>query len=206
MHTGPLRKTREGPDVLANGEDNLERSGTMDWYAPFQQTKRALPRIFMAGVISVAFGCAHHQNGDGHHADISSHHQHGSAAKAASSGSGKVLGTSELAEQMGIEVVSLRTTAGGHMLDLRYRVVDVDKAHQVLKVASKIDVVVIDKVNDVVAQVPQTMLGKLRGKSGIARTDRVYYVIFGNPHQMIQSGGSVDIQFGDVTVSGWPVM
>ncbi len=92
------------------------------------------------------------------------------------------------------------------MLDLRYQVVDTEKAHQVLKVASKVDVFIIDVDSGTVAKIPKTMLGKLRGKSPNARTDQVYYFILGNPHQMIRSGSTVKIVFGDITISGFPVM
>ncbi len=175
----------------------------MDWYASFRRIKQAFPLIAMAGVASITFGCAHTQHGNGPHADSVSH-QNGDVV--ADSSSNTIQGLDELAEKMGIRLVSLRTTADGHMLDLRYRVVDKDKAHQVLKVASKIDVFIIDTESGTIAKIPKTMLGKLRGKSPNARTDQVYYFILGNPHQMIRSGSTVKIVVGDITVTGFPVM
>ena len=108
--------------------------------------------------------------------------------------------------EIGIELVSLRTVAGGHMLDLRYRVVDAEQASKLLRKGSPIRMEVVDPKSGMVAQVPQTMLGKLRTKTPNARTGRVHFILFSNPHQTIQSGQKVLVRFGNVRVKKWPVL
>ncbi len=175
----------------------------MDWYAPFQRTGRVLPYIALAGFLGFAGGLTNAVPAHAHDHGADRHHGLASLKPA---GGPHVKGADRLEAEMGIRLVSLHTTAGGHMLDLRVRVVDEEKSHQVLKVASKVHISIIDMDSGAVAKVPNTMLGKLRSKASSSRTDQVYYFIFGNPHQAIKTGHSVKIVFGDVTVSNFLVM
>lgn len=155
------------------------------------------PVIFLAAslALGLSLGCAHSQHGPDGHASHTSGHEATSQAKPGS-----------LAAEFGIELVTLRAIAGGHLLDLRYKVVDADKAHQVLRAKSKVDITLVNKETGQTAQIPHTMLGKLRVKAPRSRPDRVYYALFGNPGMNIRSGSTVEIRFGDVVVDGWKVM
>ena len=183
----------------------------MDWFPGFKRINKTLPRVIFAGFLCFGAGCAHqHAAHDANvHNDAGAHHGGMSNQAFADGPSDEALaettGADRLADELGIELISLRPTGGGHMLDLRYRVVDPDKADAVLRMASKIDVMVIHRPSEVVAHVPKTMLGKLRGKTANARTDKIYYVLFKNPHQTIKSGSRVDVHIGDLTVENWPV-
>jgi hypothetical protein len=178
----------------------------MDWFPGFKRITQAIPRVIFAGFLCFGAGCAHQQSApteaNANHGN-GAHHTMGHGAD--TDLMAEIIGVDRLAEEFGIALISLRPTGGGHMLDLRYRVVDPDKADAVLRMASRIDVMVVHRPSKVVAHVPKTMLGKLRVKTANARPDRVYYVLFKNPHQTIQSGSRVDVHIGDLTVENWPV-
>ncbi|MFQ5509428.1 MAG: hypothetical protein ACE5FN_08825 [Leptospirillia bacterium] len=114
-------------------------------------------------------------------------------------------GMAELAENFGIELLTLRLTSGGHLVDLRYKVVDPEQASKVMRVASDVPIYLVDKTSGGVAEIPNTMLGKLKVKTAKSRMDRIYYVLFKNPDLAITAGGDVEVHIGDVVVDGWPV-
>lgn len=186
----------------------------MDRVTHCHRLKTVLPRLLLAGVLGVSAGCAHdqgveqgaHHQDMGHDAhDMAGHHAAGHPSNDAIP-TAKAVGAERLAEELGIELVTLHTTGGGGMLDLRYKVVDADKAYAVVRESSTVNIVVVDHDNDVIAHVPPDHRGWFRSKSGKAHTDQLYFVIFANPHGKIRPGAKVDIHVGDVAVLGWPVL
>lgn len=78
-----------------------------------------------------------------------------------------------------IEIESVRMTAAGHYIDLRYRVLDADRANDLLGPGIKPEL--IDEKTGAVMRVPTTAkLGALRQTRGEQRTDRTYFVLFAN--------------------------
>jgi hypothetical protein len=99
--------------------------------------------------------------------------------------------------QNSIEIESIRLTAAGHYLDLRYRVLDADRANESL--GPGIKPLLIDEDTGRVMAVPTTAkLGSLRQTRGDQRPDRSYFVLFLNSAG-VQSGSRVTAEMGDMT-------
>lgn len=96
-----------------------------------------------------------------------------------------------------IEIESVRITAAGHYIDLRYRVLDPAAANASLGPGVK--PTLIDDASGIVMSVPMTAkLGSLRQTRGEQRPDRSYFVLFANTAG-VQSGSRVTAKLGDMT-------
>ena len=99
-----------------------------------------------------------------------------------------------LSEKWGIELVAMRSTAAGHMVDFRYRVVDAEKADPLFKRQTK--PYLIHQASGKVLAVPNTAkLGSLRN-SNTPQNGRTYWMFFGNHHGIVQSGDKVTVAIG----------
>jgi len=103
-----------------------------------------------------------------------------------------------LAEQWGVEVIGIRRTSAGYMLDFRFRVVDAEKALPLFDHRIK-PYVIADKSQ---IKLPVPMAPKVgafrptnRGKN--IKSDRTYYMVFGNPDSFVKSGEKVSVVIGD---------
>ena len=104
-----------------------------------------------------------------------------------------------LSEKWGIELVAMRSTAAGHMVDFRYRVVDAEKADPLFKRQTK--PYLIHQASGKVLAVPNTAkLGSLRN-SNTPQNGRTYWMFFGNHHGIVQSGDKVTVAIGDFKVA-----
>ena len=100
-----------------------------------------------------------------------------------------------LQEQWGVEIVAVRTTAAGSMIDFRYRVLDADKAAALFKRKTK--PYLIHQESGKVLEVPVTAkIGPLRS-SDTPQEGRVYWMFFGNKTRLVQSGDKVTVVIGD---------
>jgi hypothetical protein len=96
-----------------------------------------------------------------------------------------------------IEIESVRITAAGHYIDLRYRVLDPVAANESLGPGVK--PTLTDVASGVVMSVPMTAkLGSLRQTRGDQRPDRSYFVLFANTAG-VSSGSYVTAELGDMT-------
>jgi hypothetical protein len=96
-----------------------------------------------------------------------------------------------------IEIESIRLTAAGHFVDLRYRVLDAKRANEVLGPGVK--PLLIDEASGTVMAVPTTAkLGSLRQTRGVQRPDRSYFVLFVNSARL-KPGSRVTAEIGDMT-------
>jgi hypothetical protein len=100
-----------------------------------------------------------------------------------------------LAAAWGIEIVSTRLTAAGHMIDLRYRVVDPEKAGSFISRSAKI--YMIDQTTGERLSVPRTRLGPLRQTSVKPLKDKIYFVFFANKDGVVREGSRVAVIVGD---------
>ena len=101
-----------------------------------------------------------------------------------------------LEERWGIQIASLRLTAAGHMIDFRYRIVDPEKAAQL--VDRKVKPQLIDQSTRRALGVPTApKVGSLRQTSVKPLAGRTYFVLFGNPQQLVKRGGKVTIVIGE---------
>lgn len=102
----------------------------------------------------------------------------------------------ESKEDRGIEIVSLRVTAAGHILDLRYRVTDPEKAAAVFDRRNK--AFLIDQASGKALGVPRTAkVGPLRQTNFEPDPKRVYFILFSNAEQIVGPGSLVTLMVGD---------
>lgn len=95
----------------------------------------------------------------------------------------------------GLEIASLRISAAGHLVDLRYRVTDPELAKATL--GPKIKPRLIDEKTGTVMNVPTTAkLGALRQTQATQKTGRTYFVLFANT-AAIRPGMRVTAELGD---------
>lgn len=108
---------------------------------------------------------------------------------------------SEVAERWGVEIVALRLTAEGNMIDLRYRIVDPDRA--AFLVDRTIKAYLLDQASGRAVGVPNTAkVGPLRQttKYGKPPADRVFFMLFANPGRFIEAGSELTLAVGDLRV------
>ena len=104
-----------------------------------------------------------------------------------------------LSEKWGIEVVAMRSTAVGHMVDFRYRVLDAEKAAPLFVRSTK--PYLIHQESGKVLAVPNTAkIGSLRN-SNTPQNGRTYWMFFGNHHRLVQKGDMVTVAIGDFRVT-----
>lgn len=104
-----------------------------------------------------------------------------------------------LSEKWGIELVAMRSTAAGHMVDFRYRVLDAEKAAPLFKRQTK--PYLIHQASGQALGVPNTAkIGSLRN-SNTPQNGRTYWMFFGNHHRVVQKGDKVTVAIGDFRVT-----
>jgi hypothetical protein len=95
-----------------------------------------------------------------------------------------------------IAIESIRMTAAGHYIDLRYRVLDPERANAAL--GPGIKPILIDEATGNVMAVPTTAkLGSLRQTQAEQRPDRTYFVLFVNSAPL-RSGSRVTAELGEL--------
>ena len=107
----------------------------------------------------------------------------------------------ELADKWGVELLGMRLTAAGMMLDFRFRVMDADKALPLFD--QRIKPHIVAERSKIKLPVPMaTKVGAFRptnrGKN--IKADKTYYMIFGNPDRHVKVGEKVTVVIGDFKV------
>lgn len=109
-----------------------------------------------------------------------------------------------IVRKWGVRIESLRLTATGVMLDLRYTVVDARKAKPLFERRSK--PVLLDEASGIEVPVPvPAKTGALRN-SNDPIAGRTYFMFFTNPGRFIKPGNRVTLTIGPFRVSGIPVL
>ena len=102
----------------------------------------------------------------------------------------------QLIEDWGIELVAMRTTAAGHMVDFRFRVVDATKAAPLLKQQTKR--YLVHEASGKVLSVPNTAkVGLLSNSTTNPQNGRTYWMFFGNHHKLVLKGDKVTVAIGE---------
>ena len=105
----------------------------------------------------------------------------------------------QVEETWGIQVRSLRRTAAGHLLDFRFKVLDPDKAAQLLKREDK--PYLIDQASGKKLIVPSMpKIGALRPTAIKPEANRVYFILFSNPGDLVKKGSQVSIVIGNFKI------
>src|SRR5882757_4788059 len=151
-------------------------SGSMSGHRGNQMAATSVAAIVaMAAALLCLAGCA---NTGGKLAGAS-------AGKGAGAGAGTAL-----------TIDSLHMSAAGTLIDLRYRVVDAERAGRVL--GPKIRPRLIDEASGIEMAVPNTAkLGSLRQTQGTQREEHTYFVLFVNSAR-IGPGSRVTAELGEL--------
>jgi hypothetical protein len=105
--------------------------------------------------------------------------------------------TAPVEERFGIHFESLRLAAGGWMLDLRYRVLDPEKASRI--VHRNMDPALVNPVTRIRLGVPTApKVGRLRQAPAKLEAERVYFVLFANQGRAFASGDRVLVTMGEL--------
>jgi len=98
--------------------------------------------------------------------------------------------------ELGMEVLSLRLSAAGYMLDLRYRVTDPERASTLMN--PELRPHLIDQKTGAKLAVPRMpKVGPLRQTAEKLTTDRTYFFVFANPGRFLKTGDTVTLALGD---------
>lgn len=101
----------------------------------------------------------------------------------------------KLEEKWGIQVVGLRLTSAGYMLDFRFKVIDPKKAAPLLARSAK--PYLKDEASGYKFFVPVSgKVGALRQDTIKPTQNRIYYSFFANPGKFVKKGNSVTIVIG----------
>jgi hypothetical protein len=100
--------------------------------------------------------------------------------------------------EWGIEVVYVRLTAAGYMLEFRYKVVDAEKAQALFERQNKPMLTHTRTGAQLIVPTP-AKTGALRN-SNPPKDDHTYWMFFANPGKLVESGEQVNIEIGDFLV------
>jgi hypothetical protein len=107
-------------------------------------------------------------------------------------------GPTSIEDQWGIKVLSVRLTASDYMIDFRYRILDSEKASALVQKGVK--PFLVDQATGTKMDVPKTKLGPMRQSSVKPFEDRNYFILFGNPGNLVKQGSRVTVVIGDFSV------
>lgn len=108
-------------------------------------------------------------------------------------------GLSDFEKTLGIRILSLRPTAFGQMLDLRFQVLDSVKAKPVLDKNRKPHL--LDPKSGKQLPVPVTKSGSMRQTTLAPEAGRVYFTLFANPGGVVKENGRVTLVIGNLKMS-----
>ena len=102
--------------------------------------------------------------------------------------------------QWGIEVLFVRQTAAGYMLEFRYKVIDAQKAKPLFDRQTKPLLTHAESGAQLIVPTP-AKVGALRN-SNTPKDGHTYWMFFANPGKLVQSGERVNIEIGEFLVEG----
>ncbi len=97
--------------------------------------------------------------------------------------------------QWGIEILFVRVTSAGYMLEFRYKVIDAEKAAPLFERRTKPMLTHVDSGAQFIVPTP-AKTGALRN-SNPPLADHAYWMFFANPAKYVQKGDLVTITIGD---------
>lgn len=102
-------------------------------------------------------------------------------------------------EANGILVERLSLSAGGVMVDMRYRITDFEKAQKVLNRSGSL--ALIDQKTGLILTVPNmAKVGKLRQLPKDNEPTRIYWMFFRNINGVAKKGSKLTLTMGDVKI------
>ena len=119
------------------------------------------------------------------------------ASNSAAEQSGIVSNGVNTEERWGIQILGIRLSANGYMLDFRFHVIDPEKAKPLIGRHAK--PYVIDEASGMKLSVPsKPKVGSLRAKGN--EPDRDYFILFSNPNGIAKKGSRVSVMADDFKV------
>jgi hypothetical protein len=97
--------------------------------------------------------------------------------------------------QWGVEILFVRQTSAGYMLEFRYKVVDADKAAPLFERQTKPMLTHVETGARMIVPTP-AKTGALRN-SNPPLDDHTYWMFFANPGKLVKQGEHVNIEIGD---------
>lgn len=107
---------------------------------------------------------------------------------------------SYLKRQWGVEVMHVRESAGGYMLEFRYKVLDPKKAAPLFERKSKPVLTHLETGAKLIVPTPPTT-GALRN-SNAPLPGHIYWMVFANPGGLVKPGQHVTIEIGKFRAKG----
>ena len=102
--------------------------------------------------------------------------------------------------QWGVEVLFVRHTSAGYMLEFRYKVLDADKAAPLFERQTKPVLTHVETGARMIVPTP-AKTGALRN-SNAPLEGHTYWMFFANPGKLVNRGDLVSIEIGDFLVEG----
>jgi len=103
---------------------------------------------------------------------------------------------SQVEQELGIEIQAIRLSAGGYILDFRYKAIDPEKAK--ILFSREIQPYLLHEATGGVLTVPTTAkIGPLRNTTNQPVAGKIYFMLFGNAGKYVKAGDKVTIIFGD---------
>lgn len=96
----------------------------------------------------------------------------------------------------GVEVVAVRLTAAGRMLDFRYRVTDPAKASALLNRKTKAHAIHLS-TGETLGVPRVARVGRMKSSAVEGKKDRVYFLFFDARGQQVKSGDRVTVVIGE---------
>jgi hypothetical protein len=97
----------------------------------------------------------------------------------------------------GVDQLHIHRTGAGHLLDLRYRVVDPQRAGSLLGKQSAAYVVHARSGRRL--SVPSTPKAGALRNTGVPKAGRTYFALFSDPGEIVRAGDRVSVVLGDLT-------
>jgi hypothetical protein len=107
---------------------------------------------------------------------------------------------SYMKRKWGVDILFVRQTAAGHMLEFRYRVIDPEKAAPLFVRLTK-PLLIHPRSGLSAGVLTPAKTGALRN-SDLPLADHTYWMFFPNPGNAVRAGDEVDIRIGEFAVAG----
>jgi hypothetical protein len=102
----------------------------------------------------------------------------------------------QVEEELGIEIQPLHLSAGGYIVDFRYKAIDPEKANILFN--KEIQPYLLHEATGGVLAVPNmAKIGPLRTTSNQPVAGKIYFMLFANAGKYVKSGDKVTVIFGD---------
>jgi hypothetical protein len=99
-------------------------------------------------------------------------------------------------KDLGIDIQAIRLSAGGYILDFRYKAIDPEKAN--ILFSREIQPYLLHEATGGVLTVPTTAkIGPLRNTTNQPVAGKIYFMLFGNAGKYVKAGDKVTVIFGD---------